>query len=209
MLSRLLSTSNSTYICRMIKIPAHVNSLFKLVYRRGRRFGLAILLILLIEQFWSAMHTTSLQEFQSYSHQLMSLTAEQAATEARHWIMADNTDNLEQLVTQLQQKAFIAAAQIQNRYGQSIASSLQQTESDQVEQALVLVEEVIDDGKVIGYLTLTVDESLLLEAPVKTHAYLTFYGQFLLGFAVLAGIFMAITFNRWRYKRAVVTHPAE
>jgi uncharacterized membrane protein affecting hemolysin expression len=193
----------------MIKIPAHVNSLFKLVYRRGRRFGLAILLILLIEQFWSAMHTTSLQEFQTHSHQLMSLTAEQAATEARHWIMADDTDNLEQLVAQLQQQPFIAAAQIQNRYGQSIATSLQQTESDQVQQALVLVEEVIDDGKVVGYLTLTVDESLLLKAPVRTHEYLTFYGQFLLGFAVLAGIFMAITFNRWRYKRVAINHPTE
>lgn len=205
MLSRLLTISNSTYICRMIKIPAHVNSLFKLVYRRGRRLGFAILLILLIEQFWSAMHTTSLQEFQSYSHQLMSLTAEQAAAEARHWIAADDTDNLKQLVTQLQLKPFIAAAQIQNRYGQSITSSQQQAESDQIEQALVLVEEVIDGGRVIGYLTLTVDESLLLDAPVKTHEYLTFYGQFLLGFAILAGIFMAITFNRWRYRRSA--HP--
>ncbi|OZB04729.1 MAG: hypothetical protein B7X54_07265 [Idiomarina sp. 34-48-12] len=135
----------------------------------------------------------------------MSLTAEQAAAEARHWIAADDTDNLKQLVTQLQLKPFIAAAQIQNRYGQSITSSQQQAESDQIEQALVLVEEVIDGGRVIGYLTLTVDESLLLDAPVKTHEYLTFYGQFLLGFAILAGIFMAITFNRWRYRRSA--HP--
>ncbi|WP_126760481.1 hypothetical protein LG272_05160 [Pseudidiomarina marina] len=155
------------------------------------------------------MHTTSLQEFQSHSHQLMSLTAEQAAAEARYWITVDDTESLEQLVSQLQLKPFIAAAQIQNRFGQAITSSLAQAESDQVEQALVLVEEVMDGDRVIGYLTLTVDESLLLEAPVKTHAYLTFYGQFLLGFAVLAGIFMAITFNRWRYRRSALPETTE
>jgi len=185
----------------MIKIPTHVNSLFKLVYRRGRRLGLAVLLIILTEQFWSVMHTTSLQEFQAHSHQLVNLTAQQAAKEARYWLESDQQVNLQLLVDNLQQQSFVATAEVQNRYGQLVAKSQLQTDSDQVQNALVIVEDVNLDDRVLGYLVMTIDEALLLEQPVKTLAYLTFYGQFLLGFAAIAGIFLTATFNRWRYKR--------
>ena len=185
----------------MIKINTHVNSLFKLVYRRGRRFGLAVLLIILIEQFWTAMHTTSLQEFQAHSHQLISLAAKQAASEARHWLETDDSENLQILVNQLQQQPYIAAAIVHNRLGQQVSQSESFSDTDTVQQSLTLVEEIGYDGHIYGYLTLTIDETLLLEKPMKTHAYLSFYGQFLLGFAAIAGIFMTTTFNRWRYKR--------
>ncbi|CUA88358.1 AhpA/YtjB family protein [Pseudidiomarina woesei] len=180
---------------------SHVNTLFKLVYRRGRRLLLAVLLIILIEQFWGAMHTTSLQEFQSYSHKLLNLTTEQAAAEASHWLDGNDTVNLQSLVDRLQQQDFFAYAQIFNRYGQMVAESSAKLDTDSLEQALVLVEEIKVEGQVLGYLNITVDESLVLAQPIKTHAYLTFYGQFLLGFAAIAGIFLTITFNRWRYKR--------
>ncbi len=188
----------------MIKIPTHVNSLFKLVYRRGRRLGLAVLIILLIEQSWTAMHTTSLQEFQAHSHNLVSLTAEQAASEAHYWLETDQIVNLQELVNSLQQQPFVASAQVQNRYGQNVVESTSLSDTDEVQQALTVVEEINNETQVIGYLTLTIDEALLLQAPVKTHAYLTFYGQFLLFFAIIAGVFIAITFNRWRYRSSAV-----
>ncbi|MBR9908648.1 MAG: hypothetical protein GYB30_11480 [Gammaproteobacteria bacterium] len=191
----------TTYIEPMNTSATHVNTLFKLVYRRGRRLLLAALLIILIEQFWGAMHTTSLQEFQSYSHRLLNLTTEQAAAEASHWLDASDTVQVQALVDRLQQQDFFAYAQIFNRYGQLVAQSSTKLDTDSLEQALVLVEEIKLDGRVLGYLNITVDEPLLLEQPLQTHAYLTFYGQFLLGFAAIAGIFLTTTFNRWRYKR--------
>ncbi|WP_417659896.1 hypothetical protein [Pseudidiomarina sp.] len=150
------------------------------------------------------MHTTSLQEFQAHSHTLVSLTAEQAASEAHYWLETDQIANLQELVNNLQQQPFVASAQVQNRYGQNVVESTSLSDTDEVQQALTVVEEITNETQVIGYLTLTIDETLLLQEPVKTHAYLTFYGQFLLLFAIIAGVFIAITFNRWRYRRSAV-----
>lgn len=193
----------TTYIDGMNESSSHVNTLFKLVYRRGRRLLLAALIIILIEQLWGAMHTTSLQAFQTYSHKLLNLTTQQAAAEASHWLNDDDTAGLQSLVDNLQQQEFFAYAQVFNRYGQIVAESATQIDTDALEQTLVLVEEIKLDGDVLGYLNITVDESLLLDQPLQTHAYLTFYGQFLLIFAAIAGIFLTTTFNRWRYNRSV------
>src|SRR5690554_3302705 len=122
----------------MTTFPTHVNTLFKLVYRRGRRLALAALLILLIEQFWSAMHTTSLQEFQAHSHHLVNLTTQQAASEAGYWLESDNDANLQALVDSLQQQDYFAYAQIFNRYGQLVVESSTKVDADQLEQAIVL-----------------------------------------------------------------------
>jgi uncharacterized membrane protein affecting hemolysin expression len=185
----------------MIKLPSHVISSFQLVYRRLRRLGLAVLLIVLIEQSWSAMHNTSLINFQKHSQQLVELTAKQAAFEARSWLLINDHDHLQLLVEHLQEQPFIAAAQIQGRYGQTIVTSTGLPEADALQQELVLIEEIQEDGKVVGYLKVSIDETLLLQKPVQTLGYLSFYGQFLLAFAILAGVFITITFNRWRYRR--------
>lgn len=186
----------------MLKVPDHVTNLFFLVYRRFRRLVLAVLLIFFIEQFWSTMHSTSLRELQAYSHQLMSLTAQQAAAEARYWITDNDTTNLESLITQLQQQPFIAAVQIHDRYGQlMVATNGQQEDELEAAATLVLVEEINSGSRHDGYLTLLIDEQALLAQPVRIHQYLAFYGQFLLGFAILAGVFITITFNRWRYRQ--------
>lgn len=192
---------STTYIVRMSTSLTHVNTLFKLVYRRGRRLLLAALLIILIEQFWGAMHTTSLQDFQAYSHKLVNLTTKQAAAEASYWLDANDTANLQALVDNLQEQEFFAYAQVFNRYGQMVVESANAVDTDALEQSIVLVEEITFNERVFGYLNITIDESLLLEQPIQTHAYLTFYGQFLLGFAAIAGIFLTTTFNRVRYKR--------
>ncbi|PWW09840.1 MULTISPECIES: AhpA/YtjB family protein [Pseudidiomarina] len=189
----------------MSKLPSHVISSFQLVYRRLRRLGLAVLLVVLIEQFWGTMHTTSLQEFQSHSHQLMQTTARQAAFSAQQWLANDQPEHLDALVNQLQQQPFIAAASVQNRYGEELTQSHFQADSDALQQAFILVEEISDGDTIYGYLTLVIDEALLLEQPLNTHSYLSFYGQFLLAFAILAGVLLATTFNRWR---RTVTTPA-
>ncbi len=185
----------------MIKLPSHVISSFQLVYRRLRRLGLAVLLIVIIEQSWSAMHNTSLINFQKHSHELVELTAKQAAYDARDLLIANDNDRLQQLVDHLQGQPFIAAAKIQGRYGQSIAASTNVVDSNAVQQELVLIEEIQDEGKVVGYLKVIIDEDLLLQQPMQILGYLSFYGQFLLAFAILAGVFLTITFNRWRYRQ--------
>ncbi|SDB51260.1 Uncharacterized membrane protein affecting hemolysin expression [Pseudidiomarina indica] len=185
----------------MLKVPDHVTNIFKLIYRSGRRLALAIILIVLIEQFWGSMQSTSLRELQSYSHQLMSLTAQQAAAEARHWIHDNDATNLESLIEQLHQQPFIVGAQIHDRYGQLIVSTAPHQAELHSPSTLVLVEEIQAGARHDGYLTLFIDEQALLEQPVRIHQYLAFYGQFLLGFALIAGIFIAFTYHRWRYRQ--------
>lgn len=179
----------------------HVINITQLVYRRLRRFALAVLLILLIEHLWSTMQTTSMQELQQHSQQLLRLTAQQAAHEAQYWLTQDDTDRLQKLVDDIRQRPMFLAASVKNRYGQSLTSQAAMIPATPQSSPFVLVEEIRDGSQIFGYLHLTVDERQLLATPIKTHAYLSYYGQFLLGFAMLAGVFIAVTFNRWRYRR--------
>ncbi|KFZ27878.1 hypothetical protein IDAT_12400 [Pseudidiomarina atlantica] len=185
----------------------HVINIIKLVYRRGRRLLAALLLIILIENFWSNMQDTSLSDLQTHSQQLIELTAEQAAHEARHWLIANEQDNLQQLVQQLTQQKLIEYAAIYNNYGQEVVSADAITESP--EQAFVIVKEIREGQLIHGYLHITINQDLLLAEPLATHSYLSYYGQFLLVFAVLAGILIAITFNKWRYRRLRLAAPTD
>ncbi|MDX1706240.1 hypothetical protein [Pseudidiomarina sp.] len=147
------------------------------------------------------MQTTSMQELQQHSQQLLRLTAQQAAHEAQYWLTQDDTDRLQKLVDDISQRPMFLAAAVKNRYGQSLTSRAATSPAVRGSRPFVMVEEIRDGSQISGYLQLTVDERQLLAAPIKTHAYLSYYGQFLLGFALLAGVFIAVTFNRWRYRR--------
>ncbi|WP_127346035.1 AhpA/YtjB family protein [Pseudidiomarina mangrovi] len=179
----------------------HVISIIQVVYRRTRRFIVALLLILLIEQLWTSMQANSLEALRQHSHQLLQLTSQQTALSARALMMNNDQDGLQQLVEQTLQHPYIISASIRNNYGQLLVSSSSEGEQPNADRAsTVLVETIIDEQRNLGFLQLVVDNTRLLESPNKTHAYLSYFGQFLLAFAVLAGIFIAITFNRWRYR---------
>lgn len=180
----------------------HVISITQLVYRRLRRFGFAVLLIILIEQLWGSMQATSLVDFQKHSEQLMQVAVEQTAFAATQPIVVPEQERLQSLATVLQQQPLIISAAIYNRFGEELAFATNQVESDQVFETMVLVEEVSDGDQVLGYVHAVVDRQALMAQPAKTHAYLTYYGQFLLIIAVFAGIFVTSTFNRWRYRKA-------
>ncbi len=179
----------------------HVISIIQVVYRRTRRFIVALLLILLIEQLWTSMQANSLEALRQHSHQLLQLTSQQTALSARALMINNDQDGLQQLVEQTLQHPYIISASIRNNYGQLLVSSSSEGEQPNADRAsTVLVETIIDEQRNLGFLQLVVDNTRLLESPNKTHAYLSYFGQFLLAFAVLAGIFIAITFNRWRYR---------
>ena len=179
----------------------HVISIIQVVYRRARRFIVALLLILLIEQLWTNMQANSLESLRQHSHQMVQLTAQQAALSARQLIIANQQDALQALVDQLHQHPFVAAASIRNNYGQLIVSTTANpTVSTAANGHTIVVEAISDDQRNLGFLQVLIDDQQLLDSPNKTHAYLSYFGQFLLAFAVLAGILIAITFNRWRYR---------
>lgn len=179
----------------------HVISIIQVVYRRARRFIVAVLLILLIEQLWTSMQANSLESLRQHSHELVQLTTEQAALSARQHLISNDQDALQGLVDQLNMHPFVRTATIRNNYGQLLVT----TDADQQLDAAtgvhtMLVEAISDDSRNLGFLQVVVDDQQLLDSPNKTHAYLSYFGQFLLAFAVLAGILIAITFNRWRYR---------
>ncbi|CAI8152684.1 MAG: Uncharacterised protein [Pseudidiomarina mangrovi] len=179
----------------------HVISIIQVVYRRTRRFIVALLLILLIEQLWTSMQANSLEALRQHSHQLLQLTSQQTALSARALIINNDQDGLQQLVEQVLQHPYVISASIRNNYGQlMVSSSTDGTPTNADGTSTVLVETIVDEQRNLGFLQLVVDNTGLLESPNKTHAYLSYFGQFLLAFAVLAGIFIAITFNRWRYR---------
>lgn len=179
----------------------HVISIIQVVYRRARRFIVAVLLIVLIEQLWTSMQANSLESLRQHSHQLVQLTTQQAALSARQPLLTNDQDRLQTLVEQLQQHPFVTSASIRNNYGQLIvASNSPQSIAESTHGHTILVDSISDDQRRLGFLQVVIDDSQLLESPNKTHAYLSYFGQFLLAFAILAGILIAITFNRWRYR---------
>lgn len=181
----------------------HVISIIQVVYRRARRFIVAILLILLIEQLWTSMQANSLEALRQHSHQLLQLTAQQAALSARQPLLSNDTDGLQRLVEQLRQHPSVAAASILNHYGQLLVSTDNANDIQLMNQpTTVLIEPINDEQRNLGFVQVIIDNQQLLDSPHRTHAYLSFFGQFLLAFAVLAGIFIAITFNKWRYRLA-------
>lgn len=177
----------------------HVINIIKLVYRRGRRLLAAVLLIVLIENFWSSMQETSLEDLQVHSQQLVELMAEQASHEARYWLIANDKEKLQLLVNQLTRHQLVEFSAIYDAYGQLIVSADAVTEAP--EQVFVLVEEVREEALVHGYLHIVVNQPQLLAEPLATHQYLSYYGQYLLAFAILAGVLATLTFNKWRYRR--------
>ncbi|MDN7125690.1 hypothetical protein [Pseudidiomarina terrestris] len=181
----------------------HVINIIKLVYRRGRRLLAAVLLIVLIENLWGTMQETSLAELQSHSQQLIELTATQAANEARYWLIENDQTKLQNLVDNLTRHPLIDYSAVYDSYGRPMvraeASSVPQPES--THNAFVLVEEVREEKLVHGYLHIGINQPMLLAEPLSVHQYLSYYGQFLLLFAVLAGVLITLTFNKWRYRR--------
>ncbi|MBY6065087.1 hypothetical protein CWI80_12000 [Pseudidiomarina sediminum] len=177
----------------------HVINIIQLVYRRGRRLLAAVLLIILIENFWSNMQETSLEDLQVHSQQLLELMAEQAGHEARYWLIANDKEKLQVLVNQLTRHQLVEYSAIYDSYGQLLVSADAATE--QPEQVFVLVEEIREDTLVHGYLHIVVNQPQLLAEPVATHQYLSYYGQYLLLFAIFAGVLATLTFNKWRYRR--------
>ncbi|WP_417691305.1 hypothetical protein [Pseudidiomarina sp.] len=177
----------------------HVINIIKLVYRRGRRLVAALLLIILIENLWSSMQQTSLADLQTHSQQLVELMAAQAGHEARYWLIENDEEKLQALVDRLTEHRLVEFSAIYDNYGQVVVSADAVTE--QPEQVFVVVEEVREDALIHGYLHVTVNQPLLLAEPLATHEYLTYYGQYLILFAILAGILATITFNKWRYRR--------
>lgn len=179
----------------------HVISITQLVYRRLRRFGFALVLIILIEQLWGSMQATSLIDFQKHSEQLMHVAVEQTAFAASQSIVIPDQEHLQSLTDQLQQQSLIISAAVYNRFGEQLAFATSLEESDQANETMVLVEEINEGNQVLGYVQAVIDRQALLAQPEKTHAYLTYYGQFLLVLAIFAGIFITSTFNRWRYRK--------
>lgn len=177
----------------------HVINIIKLVYRRGRRLLVAVLLIILIENLWSTMQQTSLADLQTHSQQLVELMATQAGHEARYWLIENDQDKLQALVEQLTQHRLVEYSAIYDTYGREVVSADAITE--QPDQVFVLIEEVREDALIHGYLHVTVNQPLLLAEPLASHEYLTSYGQYLIIFALLAGVLMTMTFNKWRYRR--------
>lgn len=185
-----------------MKIPSHhVISIIQVVYRRARRFIVAVLLIILIEQLWAHMQASSLASLRQHSHQLMQLTTQQAALSSQPLLMANEQEPLQRFVDQLLLHPFVAAASIHNHYGQRLVSTAANLSvSDTADGHTILVESIHDDQRRLGFLQVVIDDRQLLDSPNKTHVYLSYLGQFLLVFALLAGILIAITFNRWRYR---------
>ena len=147
------------------------------------------------------MQANSLDALRQHSHQLLQLTTQQAALSARQPLLSNDTDNLQLLVEQLKQHPYVYAATIRNNYGQLVVSSDSPNEKELLTRpATVLVEAISDEQHNIGFVQVVINDKQLLDSPHRTHAYLSFFGQFLLAFAVLAGIFIAITFNKWRYR---------
>ncbi|MFC0444179.1 hypothetical protein ACFOD1_07765 [Pseudidiomarina halophila] len=177
----------------------HVINIIKLVYRRGRRLLVAVLLIILIENLWSTMQETSLADLQSHSQQLVELTAKQAANEARYWLIDNDEAKLQSLVTNLSRHPLIDYSAIYDSYGRPIVSADPIVERS--DKAFVLVEEIREEQLIHGYLHIAINQPMLLAEPLSVHQYLSYYGQFLLFFAVLAGVLVTLTFNKWRYRR--------
>ncbi|WP_173921309.1 hypothetical protein [Pseudidiomarina piscicola] len=177
----------------------HLINITKLVYRRGRRLLVAVLLIILIENLWSTMQETSLAELQSHSQQLIELTAAQAANEARYWLIENDVAKLQTLVDNLAQHPLIDYSAIYDNYGRALVSA--EPPSARAEKVFVLVEEVREEELIHGYLHIAINQPMLLAEPISVHEYLSYYGQFLLVFAILAGVLMTLTFNKWRYRR--------
>ncbi|RUO57324.1 hypothetical protein [Pseudidiomarina insulisalsae] len=177
----------------------HVINIIKLVYRRGRRLLAAVLLLILIENFWSTMQETSLADLQAHSQQLVELMAVQAGHEARYWLIENDVDKLQALVERLTQHRLVEYSAIYDSYGQKVVAA--DAVTDKPEQVFVVIEEIREDALIHGYLHVTVNQPLLLAEPLATHEYLTYYGQYLIIFAVVAGILITLTFNKWRYRR--------
>lgn len=181
----------------------HVINIIKLVYRRGRRLLAAVVLIILIENLWSTMQETSLADLQSHSQQLIELTAAQAANEARYWLIENDQAKLQNLVNNLAQHPLIDYSSVYDSYGRPLVSAETDVNalSESPDNVFVLVEEIREEQLIHGYLHIEINQPMLLAEPLSVQQYLSYYGQFLLVFAVLAGVLITLTFNKWRYRR--------
>lgn len=184
----------------MSKTSTHVISIIQLVYRRLRRFLLAVLLIIIIENLWSGMQQISSQDFQRHSEELMLVSIQQAAFSAKRAIVQQQPEVLSEITAQLTQHPLISHAIIRDHYGVVLATTA--TQATDTTDAIVIAENIMDEDSSMGFIEVEIDRQALLAAPDKTYQFLTYYGQFLLFFAVLAGIFATTTFNRWRYRKS-------
>lgn len=164
---------------------------------------LAILLLILIENVWSWMQEISLRDFQQHSEELVQLGIKQSAFASQIAINRNDGELLEAIARQLAGDPMIASVHIYDRYGMPL-TSIESTAPEPAEQTqLILVEPIMAEEQTLGYVEARVVRQNLLKAPQKTYQFLTYYGQFLLFFAVLAGIFATTTFNRLRYRNKV------
>jgi uncharacterized membrane protein affecting hemolysin expression len=147
----------------------HVISIIALVYRRTRRFILALLFIVLIAQLWTNMQASRAEALRQHSHSLLQLTIEQVAQSARTPLITNDNDSLQALVEQLVQHPYILAASIRNNFGQLVVNSeVLEHSAVATSTNTILVENIIDEERNLGFLQVIVDNSQFLASADKT-----------------------------------------
>lgn len=171
----------------------HVISLSQLVYRRARRFLLAVLLIVVIEQTWTLLQHHHLQAMTQHHQQLMFYTLQQASYRALPLIIDAQPEAQQQFLGELLQHPYVAIAILYNRFGQPLA---QHGEADPAQATTTLISEVRASDRIYGYLQIELARDALAAAAQKSHDQMRYFGQFLLAFALLAGLLIATAFRR-------------
>ncbi|RUO78795.1 hypothetical protein CWI84_10685 [Idiomarina tyrosinivorans] len=172
------------------------------LWKRLLRLSVAAALLIIIISVWNVASVQSQQRFVDHSRQLADMVAIQAQHEAGIWLRQQNTEALDELCQQLIQQRGIINATVRDQFGQRLAfagtpSSIIDWPND-APQALVLSQEIVNDGQVSGYLELVFNRHVLLQQSDLAHESLMQQGRVLLLLAMLAGVFFMASFNRIR-----------